>query len=359
MGLTRERLLALLNELLVTHSPVGDERELDAVLEPYFEQCCDETQVLCGETLVGKLAGRGLAPAVQVQAHKDEISMIVKRIDSDGELHLDALGGALAWKYGEGPVEILGDAQIVPGIMGVGSAHTTAESPAVYQAKQHSLEWPMVHVTTRLSNEQLAERGVHIGSRVVVHRDRKRPFLLEDCIAGYGLDDKAALAVMVAAMEAMAAGRRPRGDVYLVATMGEEMLSGSSSFVAGRIPADTLLALEIGPVAEEYSVRNNEQPVVWYKDRIATYTKSLCDELVRLADELGFGAQPAVYSSAGTDASTARQHGQVGRIACLGIPTENSHGYELACIEGILNSYRLLMAWLCGAPESGDRGDSG
>jgi putative aminopeptidase FrvX len=101
-------------------------------------------------------------------------------------------------------------------------------------------------------------------------------------------------------------------------------------------------------VAEEYEVVNNAQPVIWYKDRITTYSKPLCDELLRLAAELGFGAQPAVYSSAGTDASTARQHGQVDRIACLGFPAENSHGYELACVEGILNLYRLLMAWLCG-----------
>jgi putative aminopeptidase FrvX len=305
---------------------------------------------MCGETRVGRIAGRGLAPAIQVQAHKDEISTIIKRIEPDGRLRLDALGGAHAWKYGEGPVEILGDRGPVPGILSVGSAHTTAESRAVEQARERALEWPMVYVVTRLTAAQLVERGVHIGCRVVVHRERKRPFLIEDCVAGYALDDKAALAVMIGAMEAMAAGRRPRGDVYLVATMGEEMLSGSASFVAERIPAETLLALEIGPVAEEYSVRNNAQPVVWYKDRVATYTKSLCDELLQLAETLGFGAQPAVYSRAATDASTARQHGQVGRIACLGFPGENTHGYELACVEGILNLYRLTMAWLCGLP---------
>jgi putative aminopeptidase FrvX len=348
MELTRERLLALLEEVLVTHSPVGDEGELDAVLRPYFERCCDETRAIGGETLVGRIAGRGLAPAVQVHAHKDEISTIVKRIDPDGVLHLDSLGGAHPWKFGEGAVEVLGDHTAVPGILGVGSMHTTAASTAVAQARQYALDWSMVHVTTRLRADELAARGVHIGSRVVVHRSRKRPLLIEDCVAGYALDDKAALAIMVAAMEAMAAGRRPRGDVYLVATMAEEMLSGSSSYVAGQIPAETLLALEIGPVAEEYQVQNCEQPVVWYRDRIATYTKSLCDDLLRLADALGFGAQPAVYSSAGTDASTARQHGQVPRIACLGFPAENTHGYELACLAGIENTYRLMMAWLSG-----------
>jgi putative aminopeptidase FrvX len=349
--MTEARLLELLGELLVTHSPVGEEGEVDAVLEPYFQRCCDEVQRPGGETLVGRVRGQGHAPPVQIHAHKDEISTIIKRIDPDGTLHLDALGGIQPWKFGEGPVEILGDREIVPGVLGVGSMHTTIETYAVHMARQQALDWTLVHVTTRLSEPQLAARGVHIGSRVVVHRERKRPFRLQDCVAGFALDDKAALAVMVGVMESMAAGRRPRGDVYLVATMGEEMLSGSASFVAGQIPAETMVALEIGPVAEEYSVRNSEQPVIWYRDRIAPYTKSLCDELLRLAEALGFGAQPAVYSNAGTDASTARQHGQVARIACLGFPAENSHGYEVACIQGILNLHRLLMAWLCGPDE--------
>jgi putative aminopeptidase FrvX len=351
MGLTRDRLWELLNELLPTHSPVGDEGELRAVLAPHFERTCDATQVICGETLIGTITGRGLAPAIQIQAHMDEISMIVKRIAADGVLHLDSLGGAHAWKYGEGPVDILGDRGTVAGILGVGSAHTTAESRSVEQARGQALEWPMVHVTTRRTAEQLRELGVHVGSRVVMHRERKRPFLLEDCVGGYALDDKAALAVMVAMMETMASGRRPLGDVFFVATCGEEMLSGSSSFVTERIPAETLLALEVGPVADEYGVRNNEQPVVWYKDRIGTYTKSICDELLRLADALGFGAQPAVYSRAATDASTARQHGQVGRIACIGFPAENTHGYELACLAGLMNMHRLAVAWLCGHSE--------
>lgn len=349
MELTRERLLQLLDELLVTHSPVGDEREIDAVLAPYFTAFCDESRVVCGETFVGKIAGRGLAPPVQVLAHKDEIGMIVKRVDPEGVLHVDALGSAQPWRYGEGPVEILGDHGLVPGVLAVGSYHTSAETRPVQQAREHPLEWRMVHVTTRQSAAALKETGVHAGSRVVVHRSRKRPLLVGDAVAGYGLDDKASLAVMVAAMQALTALRRPRGDVYFIATSAEEMCSGSALYVTERTPGETVLALEIGPVAEEYGLRNDARPVVWYRDGIATYTKPLCDELVRLAEELGFGAQPAVYSRAGTDASVARQYGQTGRIACIGFPAENSHGYELAALAGIENLYHLLLGWLCGS----------
>ena len=77
---------------------------MDTPLAPHFERHCNETSVVSGETLVGKIPGRDLAPPVQVLAHKDEIGMIVKRIDPDGVLHVDALGSAQPWRYGEGPV---------------------------------------------------------------------------------------------------------------------------------------------------------------------------------------------------------------------------------------------------------------
>ena len=82
-----------------------------------------------------------------------------------------------------------------------------------------------------------------------------------------------------------------------------------------------VLALEIGPVAQEYGLRNSGSPIVWYKMGSRPIL-ILCDEFVRLGEELGFGAQRAVYSRAGTDASVARQDGQAGRIACLGFPAE-------------------------------------
>jgi putative aminopeptidase FrvX len=108
------------------------------------------------------------------------------------------------------------------------------------------------------------------------------------------------------------------------------------------------LALEIGPVEPEYGLTLDDRPIVWYKDRLATYTKSFCDELIALGWRLGIGMQRAVYSRAVTDASACRQTGHVGRVAVLSFPALNSHGYEVAPVAGLLNLGRLLVAYLQG-----------
>ncbi|MBM3459939.1 MAG: M42 family metallopeptidase, partial [Armatimonadetes bacterium] len=168
---------------------------------------------------------------------------------------------------------------------------------------------------------------------------------------GFALDDKAALAVMLECMEQLAAGPPPPQDIYFAATAIEEQMCGGAAALAARLGVDTMLALEIGPVEPEYGLELDDRPILWYKDRIGTYTKNFCDEFASLATAMGLGIQRAVYSRASSDATGSRLGGQVGRIAVLSFPVLNSHGYEVAPIGGILAMERLLTAYL-----RGDRG---
>jgi putative aminopeptidase FrvX len=343
-----DRLFDLLGQFLPAHSPGGEEGELDRLLLPYFEQTCREVRQDAADNLVGLLRGTGERPPILIAAHKDEVGAIVKRVEPDGTLRLEELGGVPPWKYGEGMVDILADDAVIQGVMGVGCMHTSNETPAVESARVKALDWGMVRVITRRTRTELESLGVGPGTRVVVARQRKQPVRFQDCVCGHALDDKAALAVMVEVMQALAQSPPPPQDIYFVATSLEEQLGGGATFAASRIPAETMLALEIGPVEDEYGLELDHRPIVWYKDRIATYSKGFCDELSRLGRSLGFGVQRAVYSRAGTDASGSRQMGHVGRTSVLAFPATNSHGWEVAPVEGILNMYRLLLAYLQG-----------
>jgi putative aminopeptidase FrvX len=147
-------------------------------------------------------------------------------------------------------------------------------------------------------------------------------------------------------MRELAAGSPPPGDLYFVASSTEEQMGCGATVVANRLPAEAMLALEIGPVAEEYGLKLDERPILWYRDSTAVYTKSFCDELAAVAGRLGIGIQKAVYGHAGSDASCARSAGQVGRVACLSFPALNTHGYEVAPVAGILNMHRILVEYL-------------
>lgn len=353
--MTQDRLLELLRQLLPAHSPGGEEGEVTRLLTPYFEKYCRDVRQDSAENLIGTIAGRGERPPMIVAAHKDEVGMIVKRVEADGLLRVEALGGVPPWKYGEGAVDLLTPTGTLPGVMSVGSLHTTAESPRVEAARENPLDWPMVRVFTGQSREKLERQGVYAGTRLCVARHRKGPLLMGDYVCGIGLDDKAALAVMLETMRALHEGERPAGDVHFVATSTEEQMGCGGTVVAHRLCVETMLALEIGPVAPEYGLELDGRPIIWYSDSTLTYTKSFCDELAALCTRLGFGCQRAVYGHAGSDASCARAAGQVGRVACLAFPGTNTHGFEIAPVQGLLNLYATLLAYLRGA-EAGGQG---
>lgn len=346
--MNRDRLLQLLHQFLPAHSPGGDEGEMDALLLPHFRETCREVHQDAADNIVGVLRGTGERPPIIVAAHKDELGMIVKRVEPDGMLRVQELGGIPAWKYGEGMVDLLIPGGVLKGVMSVGSVHTSEETPNIARAREKPLDWSMVRIFTRHTAAELEELGVGPGTRVVVARERKSPTLLRDCVCGFALDDKAALAVMVEAMRELAEGAPPPQDIYWAATSIEEQMGGGATVLASKLPAEAMLALEIGPVEPEYGLELDHRPVLWYKDRIVTYSKPFCDELAAVGKSLGMGVQKAVYSHAATDASGSRQAGHVGRVAVLAFPARNSHGYEVAPVEGILNMYRLLVAYLRG-----------
>ena len=69
-------------------------------------------------------------------------------------------------------------------------------------------------------------------------------------------------------------------------------------------------------------------------------------ELAGAGEAAGLTVRHAVVSSFGSDASSVMRAGTVARTACLAFPTENTHGFEIAHLDGIANCVTLLERWL-------------
>jgi putative aminopeptidase FrvX len=108
---------------------------------------------------------------------------------------------------------------------------------------------------------------------------------------------------------------------------------------------DVCVALDTSPVAHGLPVELDARPVVWYSER-AYHDKLECDRLLRIAEELGVGAQPCMYAAAASDAGRIKAEGLAGRTACFGFARDNSHGFEITHIDSIVNVTRLLIAYL-------------
>lgn len=343
---------SLLQELLWAYGPCGQEAEVRAVCARELRPVVDDMWTDDAGNLVGYIAahppdgdvGRehrhrvssAAEPGVatRVLAHMDELSMLVKRVEPDGTLHLTQLGTMYPGNFGLGPVAVLGEHETLTAVLTLGSEHTTQESPRIWQTKpdrgDHALDWHHVYVFTGLSPDELAVAGVRPGTRVCVDRSKRTLVEFGGYMGCYFLDDRAAVtALLRAARRLRERDQRPADDVYLVFTTNEEIGGVGGTYASASLPGTLTLALEVGPTEREYGTSVAGGPIVGYSDALCVYDKDVADRLMGIATELGLTPQPAALGAFESDASHSKATGQTPRAGLLCVPTLSTHGFEV------------------------------
>ena len=355
----------LLRELLLAYGPCGQETAVREICRRELEPVVDEVWEDQAHNLIGVIEGRGgrgaTRSAIRVMAHLDELSMLVKRVEPDGTLHVTELGTMYPGNFGLGPVAVLGDLETVNGVLAVGSEHTTKESQRIWETKpdqgDRALDWQHVYVFTGRTPAELEAAGVRPGTRVCVDRSKRMLTEIGDYLGCYFLDDRAPVTAMLMAARAVKeSGRRPVDDVYLVFTTNEELGGVGGSYASRHLPDGLTLALEVGPTEEEYQTSVAGGPIVAYSDALCVYDKDVADRLMDVATALGFEPQAAVLGAFESDASHAKANGLTARAALLCIPTLSTHGYEVIAADAIPQMTATLVDFLLGhdrTPTSG------
>jgi putative aminopeptidase FrvX len=340
-----DRLFQTIETLVLHHSPSGDEGEIDRWLLTRFEEIGVEVWQDAAGNVIAKTPGCQGGPTVAITGHKDEIGAIVKTVEPNGRVQVRKLGGSFPWIYGEGVVDFLGDRQVVSGILSFGSRHISHESPQQAFQKQTPVQWEDAWVETKSTPEALAAAGVRPGTRMVVGKHRKKPLRMGDYIASYTLDNKASVAILLALAERV---KNPPGDIYWVASAKEEVGAIGALYFTNRQRLDTLIALEICPVAPEYPIKEGEMPVLLSQDGYGIYDEGLNREIRYAAEQAAVPLQLATITGFGSDGSIAMKFGHVARAACLSFPTQNTHGYEIAHLGAVANCIRILHRYCLG-----------
>lgn len=344
----------LLQALLSSRGPCGQEEDVRELCQKQLEGSVDEYWVDPAGNLIGKINGNTQSESIKVMVHMDELSLIVKRVNEDGTLRVNPLGGIFPFAFGQGPVEIMGDKELFSGVLSFGCMHTTKEStsinkmiPEESRGQGKTPGWDDVVVITRKSVEELKQAGVYPGTRVVISQSRRQIHAFQDCISGYFLDNRAAIFIALKAFKAIkVSGQKPKRDIYFVATCSEEIGAHGASYAARTLPGDISLAIDVGPVAKEYQTILSADPIIVYQDAFGVYDKRICDRLATLSESLGQNPQRATLSSYGSDASLAYSRGQSAKAALICFPVENTHGYEITHKDSLEKCTALLQAYL-------------
>ncbi len=313
--------LALLQELVLLPGPPGQEDSVRDALTGHVTGLGYESTVDLKGNLIVRL-GQSTPAKTVVTAHMDEIALMVKQVRPDGTLSVVPLGGLHPWKLGEGLVLVMAASGSFEAILGFGSIHTESELSPAFQAKSGPLTWTMANIFTGLSYLELVDRGVAPGTRVVVAPSRRSLTILGDHVAGYFLDDRADLVSWLLALESL---RGQELDVTFVATVSEEVGGEGALYFLQREPTELCIALELGPNVPDAAVEISATPTLWVGDSYATMPPSLINQILGL----GIAVQHQALSRGGSDASIATNRGLCAHPLTLGIPMENSHGYEV------------------------------
>ncbi len=330
-----------LKELLETPSPSGMEMEIQKKWMEYVKPVADEVRSDNAGNVIGVLNPD--APVkVLLAGHSDEIGFMVKRIDEDGFIYVEKVGG-ISPKIAVGmKVEILGYNGRLTGVIGANAEH--------HGGVKEKLEFDDLYIDCGAGDRETIEKTVQIGDLAVYKRGAE--FLLNDTVSGRGLDNRTG-AFIVAEVLKRLADDRPKVGVYAVSTVNEETNMGGAYFAGAGLEPDMAVACDVTFATDYPGVnRSKHGDVKLHRGPVlakgAPINIKMNRMLEKTAKDLDINVQYELTPRAtGTDADKLRLTGKGVPVALVSLPLRYMHSpVETASIKDIEDEINLLAAWI-------------
>lgn len=340
----QEEIITLFTELLNVPSPSGQEdKMIDYLLEKLKSLGYDPEKDHSGNVYV-KIKGDRSDISCCLAAHIDEIGLMVTKINEDGSLNVERVGGSLPWKYGERPVEIFGKNAIIKGLTSMGSGHGGRKSDT-------QIKWDEVKIITGYSTEKLRSYGIEAGTRILPLRSDCGPHILgeenDPLLAAWTFDDRMGVVALLRLLKVMKKeGIQPKIDMIIAFTVQEETSCFGARSLAQKIKPTYFVAVDGCPTASHSPIEMDERPGIWLKDARQFYSEELIERLTNAANKVGVELQRAIFTGAASDASSVGMTGFADQLATIGHVRNNSHGYEVASLEAFENLFKTLKEFV-------------
>ena len=288
------------------------------------------------------LRGEKRRPARSIVAHLDTLGAQVRALKPNGRAEVVPIGHWSA-RFAEGArCTVYTDAGAYRGtILPLkASGHTFNE-----EVDTQPSGWPHVELRVDAMAQDAAALealGVAIGDIVAI--DPQPEFLDNGFIVSRHLDNKAGVASLLAAMEAMArASLKPEVDTYFLFTVNEEVGVGASSVMTPDIAS--LVSIDNGTTAPGQNSREFGVTISM-ADQTGPFDWHLTRKLVRLCREHDIAFQKDVFRYYRSDAASAVEAGADIRTALITFGVDASHGYERIHMHALRSVAELVTAYV-------------
>lgn len=331
----------LLKTLSESVGPSGREETVQHVIQEYWTPLTDEIRTDAMGNLIAVQQGSGETPRprVMLAAHMDEIALIVTEIEK-GFLHVHRIGG-VDRRVLLGLDVVVHGKKALPGLIGTRPPHVLDADE-----RKKVVPWEKLYVDVGLPEADV-KALVRVGDMISI----RRPLLAlkNRCAAGKAVDNRASVAVITLALEAL---RRQEHawDVYAVATVQEEVgLKGALTSAYGVAP-DLAVALDVtfgkqGDDSRTGTFELGKGPTI---NLGPNFHPQVVQGLREAADahEIPYHLEPNP-SRSGTDAWAIQIAREGVPTGSLGIPVRYMHQpVETVALQDLERAARLLTAYV-------------
>ncbi len=245
-----------LEKLLSTPSPVGHEAKGQKIWLEYTEAVADRTETDAYGSAAAFLDINPEAPTIMLEAHCDEIGMVVQHIDESGFIYLNRLGGSDPTIARARRVIIHNREGQVSGVIGHTAIHLQEKNGSNKQPA-----WKDLFVDLGVSNKEEAEKLVQVGDPVTYVDQHE--MINDDRLIGRALDNRIGGYVIAEAFRTLAS-RRDSLNVNVAAlnAVQEEIGGFGARMMSYRLHPDAAIITDVTHATDSPGINQKEHGTV-------------------------------------------------------------------------------------------------
>ncbi len=332
-----------LMELLQTPSPSSMEMEIQKKWMRYVEPFADEIMTDHAGNVIGVL-NKEADFKILLAGHSDEIALVINRLDEQGFLYFDKMGGINPKAAVGMKVDVLGYGKKITGVIGVNAQH--------HGGIKGDFDVEDLFIDCGAQSKEEIAAFVQIGDLAVYQREPE--VLMDRYITGRGLDNRTG-AFIVAEVLRRLSDKDLKVGVYAASTVNEETNMGGAYFAAAGISPTMAIACDVTFATDYPSVNKNKHgdirldggPVL---AKGAPINRKMNILLEKTAKQLNMDVQYELTPRmTGTDADKMRLTGRGVPVSLVSLPLRYMHSpVETASIKDIDEEIDLLVAMIAG-----------
>lgn len=327
--------------IVQTPSPTGFYMRLKPILEEYAAQLGLSITYDHKSTAYITLEGQDTTKTVLVGAHADTIGYVVRRIDGDGKIRINALGGINHCNAESATVTVhTRSGKDYTGLLTCQSHSTHVYSDARSLERTDDTMVILLDADVH-SKAEVEALGIRHGDIISV--DPQFEYTETGYLKSRFIDDKGAVACCFTALKYLAENNlKPKYNTIFAFPFYEEVGLGGSYIPAG---VEEYVAVDIGLVGPDYD--GDERKVsICAKDVTGPYDYELTNRLIGYAEKAELDYAVDIFYRYSTDAQAAQKAGHDLRIGLFGMAVYCSHGRERTHVTGLEATTNLLLAYV-------------